>query len=145
MTYKVKHFPMLDVQTAERLYSEKDGVPVKYVCTTELKSYGTVRDVFYREMPHPVFGNRYFGLGYSYDFSGKTQLTIANADAVETLEFICIEDRDLWTYSQGTHDFRSWGKVAIDGGRSYLRLVGDVGQVESAIFAVKDGEFKWKG
>ncbi len=108
MTHEVKHFPKFNVEAVERLYSEKDGVPIKYVCTTELKSYGVVRDVFYRETPHPVFGNKYFGIGYSYDFSGEAYLTIANADAVESLFFTCVKNGNLWTYSQGTHDFRSW-------------------------------------
>jgi hypothetical protein len=31
---EIKHEPLFDTAKVEKLYSEKDGVPVKYVCTS---------------------------------------------------------------------------------------------------------------
>lgn len=144
MTYKVKHFPKFDTQAIERLYSKKDGVPVEYVCTTELRSYGRPLDIYYRETPHPEFGNSYFGLGY-YHYANppfETYIGISNADEVEELTFACIPNsEEVYTYSQHTHDYREWGSASIDGGRSYTRLLYDRQPPEVKTFVVRDGEF----
>ena len=54
----IKHYPITKTNQVAELYSEKDGVDVKYVCTTELSD--TIADIFYRDTPHPEFGNKYF-------------------------------------------------------------------------------------
>ena len=59
----IQHSPLFDTAKVEQLYTEKDGVLVKYVCTSA--AYSTAEfaaDIFYRETPHPVFGNYYFAL-----------------------------------------------------------------------------------
>ena len=54
----IQHQSLFDTIKIEKLYSDKDGVPVKYVCTTDLNASDVPVDVFYRETPHPEFGNR---------------------------------------------------------------------------------------
>lgn len=130
----VKHFPIFDTEAALEHYKSEGA---KYVCTTELKSYGPVCDIFYRPTPHPVHGNRYFGLFKTTDGI----IYITNADVVEELEFSVIDNgKGEWTYSQYTHDFLSWGSNFIDGGRAYTRVGGNVlNRVKS--LRIVDGEF----
>jgi hypothetical protein len=132
----INHKPILDVKKAEAHYSEQDGVPVKYVCTTELKTSDIVYDVFYRETPHPEFGNRYFGLRPE----SKTSVLITNADVIEELDFGMIEDSEgVLHYSQNHHDYNALeNKEAVDGGRQYIRRAG---KTPTKILVVKDGEF----
>jgi len=127
----VNHKPITDVDKVCKVYSEKDGVPIKYVCTTSLSSRGRSFDVFYRETPHPEFGNRYFGLDGKY---------ITNGDKVEELTFDCIEGDTGWEYSSYAHDFKYIGDYFIDGGRDYTRVGGRTIPKVTA-FKVKDGEF----
>lgn len=125
----IKHYPITKTTQAEKVYSEKDGVPVKHVCTTEFGD--AIADIFYRETPHPKFGNRYFCLFFRGD-----DLYIANADSVENLSFGMVEndDGDL-EYSRSRHDYKSFknGNM-IDGGRNYIRSSGKV-----KIYVVRDG------
>lgn len=130
----IKHFPILNMEAILEYYKSEG---VKYVCTTELKPYGNVYNIFYRPTPHPVHGNRYFGLRRTTDGN----VCITNADTVENLEFCVIDNgKDEWTYSQYTHDFLSWGQSYIDGGRAYTRVGGNpLPKVVS--LKVVDGEF----
>jgi hypothetical protein len=141
MNININHRPLFDIEKACKLYSEKDGVPVKYVCTTALGFEAQAMDVFYRETPHPEFGNRYFGLyrSYNYDTPDGT-LMITNADRIEDLTFEMIEVNGQYHYSQHRHDFHSVGDVAIDGGRAYTKLVGNV-NVPCASMKVVNGDF----
>lgn len=137
---KIEHTPFLNKETVIKHYSEKDGVDISYVCTSSVTEHGCYAyDIFYRETPHPVYGNRYFGLtqrdGIVY---------IANADNIENLIFNTVlnEESQQWVYSQHRHDFRSAGNVMIDGGRSYQKLMGDnLKNVKRKTFVVKDGKF----
>ena len=135
----IKHHPIFDTERVIELYSARDGVPVSYVCTTALDNGTLAGDVFFRETPHPQFGNRYFRLLWST--LTKPQLMIGNADVIESLSFDMIEGTDGLEYSQHRHDYRvvPGSGLAIDGGRSYCRLVG-MGQ-EPAAFHVKNGKF----
>lgn len=133
----IQHNPILDVEKASRLYSEKDGVEVRYVCTSSITRHGSfAADIFYRETPHPEFGNRYFGLYFNYE----NQLMITNADMIEELEFNMVDVDGTLHYSQHRHDFRSIGDVAIDGGREYIRRVGNLSH-PMKFLKVKDGAF----
>lgn len=134
----IHHRPMLDVEKVAQHYSEKDGVPIRYVCTSALGSEAQAMDIFYRETPHPEFGNRYFGLFYSVAYDG---LAITNADAIEEAEFGMKEHNGEWHYSQHRHDFYTIGDVSLDGGRAYFRCVGNVRSSPTKWFEVKDGEF----
>ena len=130
----IKHFPIFDTEAVIEHYKSEGA---KYVCTTELKPYGNVYDVFYRPTPHPVYGNRYFGLCKT----SNGNVYICNADVVEELKFNVIDNgKGEWTYSQYTHDFLSWGENYIDGGRAYTRVGGNpLPKVIS--LRVVDGEF----
>lgn len=140
----IKHHPIFDTALVEKLYSEKDGVPVKYVCTSAPNEHATyAADIFYRETPHPEFGNRYFGLYYNmYDtrVTQQPRLMITGCDSIEDLEFGVVEGPDGWEYSQHRHDYRQVGGVAIDGGRSYVKRGGDLG-VPFKVMKVTKGKF----
>jgi hypothetical protein len=135
----IHHRPIFDIQKVCKIYSEKDGVPVTYVCTTALGEGTVPVDIFYRESPHPEYGNRYFGL-YRNQYSDNAQIMITNADKIEDLTFDMIEVNGQWHYSQHRHDFYSVGATSIDGGRAYIRLVGDI-HVPRTTLKVRDGEF----
>lgn len=126
----IKHYPVTNIEKVEKYYSEKDGVPVKHVCSTEFGD--AVADIFYRETPHPEFGNRYFAALFRGD-----QAYIANADGVENLTFGMVENDDgQLEYSQSRHDYKSFDNGnMIDGGRDYIRSSGQV-----KIFVVRDGQ-----
>lgn len=126
----IKHYPVTKVEQVEKVYSEKDGVSVKHVCTTEFRDF--VADVFYRETPHPDFGNKYFAILFRGD-----KPYIANADQIENFSFGMVEnDEGSLEYSQSRHDYKSFknGNM-IDGGRDYIRSSGKV-----KIFTVRDGK-----
>lgn len=117
---RINHSPQFDVDKIIDIYSKKDGVPITYVCTTDLKTSDVPVDVFYRSTPHPEFGNRYFGVFYD-PFRGHVMIT--NADYVESLEFGMVEGDDgMLHYSQSHHDYKMFenGNM-IDGGRQYIR------------------------
>jgi hypothetical protein len=137
----INHRPQFPVEHICEHYSVKDGVPVKYVCTTETDRYSDLYDIFYRDTPHPKFGNRYFGI-YCPQDRIIAPIIITNADWVESLDFTMIEHEGQWHYSQYTHDFHAVGPYYIDGGRSCGRIVGSSeGMPESKVFIVRDGEF----
>jgi len=117
---KIQHYPVTDTQRAIEYFTKKDGVPITYVCTTDLKSSDVPIDVFFRETPHPHFGNRYFGL-FVHPLHQNTM--ICNADAVEDFLFGMVEnDAGELEYSQSHHDYKIFenGNM-IDGGREYIR------------------------
>ncbi len=126
----IKHYPITNTSKVEELYSQKDGVPVNHVCTTEFGD--VIADIFYRSTPHPEFGNRYFAVLFRNDVP-----YIANADEVENLTFGMVQnDEGNLEYSQSRHDYKSFqnGNM-IDGGRDYIRSSGKV-----KIFTVRDGK-----
>ena len=133
----IQHSPLFDTAKVEQLYTEKDGVEVKYVCTSA--TYGTAdfaADVFYRATPHPEFGNRYFGL-YRNPYASDATVMIANADPIESFEFGMVEDDGKYYYSQHRHDYKVVGDKMIDGGRAYIRS----GAHDVDVFNIQDGEF----
>lgn len=136
----IHHRPILDTKRVCELYSAKDGVPVTYVCTSALGSEAHAMDIFYRETPHPEFGNRYFGLYHNPSFSSDGMIMIANADKIEDAEFGMKEHNGDWHYSKHRHDFYTIGDVSLDGGRAYFRCVGDV-STPTKWFEVRNGEF----
>jgi len=136
----IKHEPLFNTQKVCEHYSEKDGVPVAYVCTSALGNEAQAMDIFFRETPHPEFGNRYFGL-YRNAISGN--LMITNADRIESVEFGLIEDDvgDL-QYSAHRHDYKQFNNGnMIDGGRAYIKSSG----CNLYVYRVKDGEMVENG
>jgi hypothetical protein len=136
----IKHNPIFNTDEIAEHYSKQDGVPVKYVCTSALGSEASALDIFYRETPHPEFGNRYFGIFPKGDYSGNNaaMTMITNADAIEGQTIAMIEDPfGNLIYSQHRHDFRMMNNGnMIDGGRAYVRSKGLLHN-----FKIKDGEF----
>lgn len=132
----IYHRPILDTETIIKHYSEKDGVGIKYICTSAPNAYADyAADIFYRETPHPEFGNRYFGLYMAGN------LMITNADMIENLDFDMLEVNGDYHYSQHRHDFYyPVPDTFIDGGRSYLRCGGNLTR-PVVRFKVKDGKF----
>jgi hypothetical protein len=130
----IKHYPVFDIDKVKEDYTEKDGVPVQYVCTTDLALSDCPADVFYRETAHPEFGNRYFGL-YA-DREGRVMIT--NADGVEEFEFgMVVNDEGDWEYSQSHHDYKQFQNCSmIDGGRAYIRSNG-----HHVVYRLVDGDF----
>jgi hypothetical protein len=131
----IKHCPITNTEKVCELYSEKDGVPIKHVCTTEFNN--AIADVFYRETPHPEFGNKYFAILFRND-----KPYIANADQVENLTFGMVEnDEGNLEYSVHRHDYKSFDNGnMIDGGRDYIRSSGKV-----KVFVIRDGVMKHFG
>jgi len=132
----IQHEPLFDTAKVEKIYSEKDGVPVKYVCTSAANEGTLATDVFYRATPHPDFGNHYFGL-YRNPYADNATVMITNADSIESLEFGMIEDDGKYYYSQHRHDYKVVGDKMIDGGRAYIRS----GTHDVDVFKIQDGEF----
>lgn len=133
----IKHDSLFDPVKIEEHYTQKDGVDVKYVCTSALGGQEFAVDVFYRETPHPEFGNRYFGV-YRNHFAAGSQIMITNADIIEELDFGMVKDSngDLH-YSAHRHDYKvvDNGNM-IDGGRAYVRTNCSVHN-----FQIVNGEF----
>lgn len=130
----IKHEPLFDTKKIVNHYTEKDGVDISYVCTSALGSEEFAMDIFYRETPHPTFGNRYFGI-YRNPHTGL--LMITNADKIEEAEFGMIKDDsgDLH-YSAHRHDYKVIGDKMIDGGRAYVKT-----NTQVIGMRVKNGEF----
>ena len=134
----INHSPLFDTAKIEAHYSEKDGVPVKYVCTSATNEHAAnAADIFYRAEPHTEFGNRYFGL---YHDHMRGHMMITNADTIESFDFGMIEGPEGWEYSQHRHDYRTVGDCAVDGGRSYFKRVGNL-SVTCKFMKVVNGEF----
>tara|TARA_B110000483_G_scaffold231978_1_gene298980 strand:- start:454 stop:876 length:423 start_codon:yes stop_codon:yes gene_type:complete len=131
----IQHSPLFDTARVEQLYTEKDGVEVKYVCTSATNGGTLATDVFYRDTPHPEFGNHYFAL-YRNPFADNAEIMITNADSIESYEFGMIEDDGKYYYSQHRHDHKVVGEKMIDGGRAYIRSSGKVD-----VFKIQGGEF----
>jgi hypothetical protein len=133
----IQHSPLFNTKKAEEIYTERDGVLVKYVCTTATQEGGDfAADIFYRETPHPVFGNYYFGI-YSNPYAGNAQVMICNADTVESFDFGMVESKGKYYYSQHRHDYKVIDDKMIDGGRAYIRS----GAHDVDVFKIQDGEF----
>jgi hypothetical protein len=130
----IQHDPLFDTAKIEAHYTEKDGVEVKYVCTSALGSEEFATDIFYRATPHPQFGNRYFALYYH---PMRDSLMITNADVIEDLEFGMIEVDGKYYYSQHRHDYKVVEGKMIDGGRAYIRS----GAHDVDVFKIQDGKF----
>ena len=136
----IKHFPITNTDKVCYIYSAKDGEPINYVCTTDFKMSDRPVDIFYRETPHPKFGNRYFGIAVNYE---DGSYSIFNADEIEKFSFGMVEDDDGdLQYSQSHHDYKSFDNGnMIDGGREYIRSSHN----NVCIYVVRDGKMVERG
>src|SRR6056300_917461 len=115
----IKHEPLFDTNKVCELYSKKDGVPITYVCTSALGGEAQAMDIFYRETPHPEFGNKYFGLYFN---TLTDNIMITDADKIDGAEFAMIEDNvGDFHYSAHRHDCKIVDDKMVDGGRAYIR------------------------
>jgi len=130
----IKHLPITNTNKVIEHYTDKDGVPISYVCTTDFKMSDRPVDIFYRETPHPKFGNRYFGIAPNYE---DGSYVIFNADEIENFSFgLVLDDDGNLQYSQSHHDYKSFDNGnMIDGGRAYIRGSGKI-----SYYRIKDGE-----
>lgn len=141
MISMIIHKPLMDAQKVIDHYTEKDNVPIKYVCSSSITESGTAAaDIFYRDTPHPEFGNRYFGLYWS---TATGKLMIANADKIEDFEFGLVEDENgNLHYSRHRWDYLSFSNGnMIDGGRSYIKSSGS----NPYLYRIKNGEMVENG
>lgn len=130
----IVHVPNFDTAKIAEIYTKKDGVLVEYVCTSALGGEEFAMDIFYRETPHPEFGNRYFGI-YQSPITGSVMIT--NADKVESAEFGMIKDNEgKFHYSAHRHDYKVVDGKMIDGGRAYVKCRGPV-----TMMRIKNGKF----
>ena len=137
----IHHRPLFSTGAVIEHYSNKDGVDISYVCTSALGGESRAMDIFYRETPHPDFGNRYFGLYEANDYGGvRGGICITNADVIENTEFSMVEVNSRLHYSQHRHDFYTIDDVSIDGGRAYTRLLGNLNHKMHTL-KVRNGEF----
>lgn len=130
---QIHHIPQFDTAKVIEHYEQQDGVPITYICTTDIVASDVPMDVFYRESPHPEFGNRYFGLYYR-----NGSLMITSADRIEELDFGMVAGDDgMLHYSQSHHDYKEFNNGnMIDGGRAYCRS-----SVMVEFYSVKNGSF----
>lgn len=133
----IKHFPITNTDKVIEHYSQRDGVPISYVCTTDLKWHDSPEDIFYRATPHPQFGNKYFALRATDD-----GFYISNADKVEDFTFGCVKDDDgNLQYSRSRHEYKAFNNGhMIDGGRHYIRHSGDID-----VYVVRNGQMVKEG
>ena len=146
----ISHRSIFDIDKTTKLYSEKDGVDVKYVCTSSvpgLSGYNHA-DIFYRETPHKIFGNKYFGLMSTPTTRIMKNLGvyIFNADSVEGMEIEGIENNGLFHYSRSGHDFFTppGCGFSLDGGRAYSRIVYDGDRPKFSTYEIIEGIMRIK-
>ena len=135
----ILHNPQFNIDKITAYYTKKDGVPVHYVCTSDLDESDRPFDIYYRDTPHPVHNNYYFGL-YADE---EDSMMICKADSIErhTFGMISEPDTDEWVYSQSQHNRVANDSGYIDGGRKYIKRGGDLDNQEHIICKVLDGEF----
>jgi hypothetical protein len=102
----------------------------KYIYETELIAGGPLGIIFYQENPPNNYSN-WLGL---YKKHGDLYVTSAEKIALQGVDAICVGD-DEWIYSHYTHHFLEKNGIAIDGGRSYTKILGeDILNIEKAKF-----------
>ena len=90
--------------------------------------------IFYTEEAHPQ-GSNYFALYVDRSLKDAPCFMITNGiTATEPFEGIQIGD-DVY-YSHYRHHYKECGPVAIDGGRDYTKLVGDINAAKKVTLKV---------
>lgn len=134
----IKHEPVIGQKVFDFFHIED----LDYVCTTELTVSDVIYDIYYRETPHPKFGNCYVGVR-PIIVNTNPNIEYVNADMIEELIFAMIEYNGVWYYSQSHHHCNSPAKgIAIDGGRQYTRVLGYESDLVCKRFQIKQGKFK---
>ena len=101
-------------------------------------------DVFYVENPDTSKGHtNYFGMFYK-TITGSLTPTIYITDAASCFDDPIVGlqfDDGTIIVSRYRHDFVKYQDIAIDGGRDYTKINGDITKVKQVSITVKDGEF----
>jgi len=143
----------IDIKKVEARYADTQGKPAKFMGDFCLKTKNgwqgdSCAAVFYSENPDRSLGHsNYFALVVMYDDDMKPKLYVTRGDsAFETdsngvpIIGVVADDGEV-VYSRYRHDYRSStdGSVTIDGGRDYLRLIGDKSISAKMVYIVADG------
>jgi hypothetical protein len=91
MKSNIIHHPVFETKLISDYYTEKDGVVVLYVCTTELGPDNIPVDIFYRRKKAKGIESRYFGLFYSDQ--GEAMI-LEDAARITELEIPMVKDDD---------------------------------------------------
>lgn len=127
-------------ETIEKIAKLKDAV---FVCEIQIKQNGDWSDgpvaLFYGKETHPVSNSRYFGIF----FRNNTPFICDGQSAVDG-DFVGIVDEDVVYFSSARHHFnKTPNGFAIDGGRSYYRIIGNKkGFPKTVKLYIEDGVVK---
>ena len=127
----------------------KSSIPIieerykaKYILETEFYtksgwSGDLVGLIFYQPNPDLEAGHSNYFIIYKSSIHG---IMITNGlDTVEKLVLNCVSDSNgVFEYSHFNHHYHQVGNVAIDGGRLYTRLIGDIHGANQASFKIEE-------
>lgn len=135
--------PTMTLLNEKQIAAVEAYYDAKYVCDTSLRNkHGGWANLpvalFYTEKKHPE-GSNYFGL--YYDNNGKATITDGISGTAPFEGLLLIDD--TIAYSRYRHDYRSYSvdgrQIAVDGGREYLKRVGDLSLVKAEIMLQVEG------
>jgi len=90
--------------------------------------------IFYTKKKHKVSKSNYFAI-----FSSSNGMIICNGQSAVEGDIIGLSDGYEVIYSHHVHDYRTLGEAAIDGGRDYVRIVGNTADMQTVkLKVVKD-------
>ncbi len=107
----------------------------RWLLDTEHKN--TPVSIFWQDERHPQ-GSNFFALHYYHD-----GLLISNGAFIldQVIEGVLLPNGDV-IYSRHVHDYCQYGDVAIDGGREYTRVVGNLMHPIVEIRVTEKGEIR---
>lgn len=124
--------------TPEGIRRIEESYKATYLLDSALKTRDgwamTSGAIFYTEVAHPE-GSNYFAM---YIDPETDCLMITNAGWIEGMEFTFMEVGGALYHSADRHDYVVREGYAIDGGRDYLRTMGDPKLVT---YAIENGKF----
>lgn len=124
--------------SAEEIKRMEEHFNAKYICETSIKDrnenwINIPVAVFWQDKAHPQ-GSNYFGIFFGH----MNQLMICDAISATLESFTGAVNGDEVIYSRYRHDYRQGNGFAIDGGRDYVKIVGDVNVKLVQLQIVKD-------
>ena len=124
----------------------KNAKYMGYFCTKNPKGDWNEQpvDVFYVENTITALGHsNYFGIFYK-QVTGNINQTVYITNALscfdEPITGLQFEDGTI-IISRYRHNFVEYQGVAIDGGRDYTKINGDMSKVKEVLITVNNGEF----
>tara|TARA_B110000305_G_scaffold114180_1_gene128443 strand:- start:546 stop:989 length:444 start_codon:yes stop_codon:yes gene_type:complete len=131
---EIQHTTVTQIDKIIETYKRTEGTDIVYVCTTDLITTDFPNDIFYRDTPHPEFGNQYIGIAVEGD-----NITVCNADQIVNLHFGIVEnDEGLLEYSRSKSEVKEFANGnTISGGRASIQSNAPVD-----IYKVVDGSLR---